>query len=146
VADEYRTGRHQAEPYSCGMSTDADPAAIATAVAEEYVDAFTSRDLQRSRNVLNYPSVRLASGQVATWEKPEDYAINWDALAEVEGWHHSTLDSVEVIQAGTDKVHLAASFSRYHADDLKYATHQALWVITLVDGHWGIQCRSSYAP
>ena len=119
VADEYRTGRHQAEPYSCGMSTDADPAAIATAVAEEYVDAFTSRDLQRSRNVLNYPSVRLASGRVTTWEKPEDYAINWDALAEVEGWHRSTLDSVEVIQAGTDKVHLAASFSRYRADDLK---------------------------
>lgn len=123
---EYRTvrppKRHRAEPYSCVMSTDADPAAIATAVAEEYVDAFTSRDLQRSRNVLNDPSVRLASGRVATWEQPEDYAINWDALTEVEGWHHSTLDSVEVIQAGTDKVHIAASFSQYDADDAKYAT------------------------
>ena len=123
-----------------------DPAAIAHAVAEEYVDAFTARDMERSRAVLNYPSVRLASGQVTTWEPAEDYSIPWDLLTDVEGWHHSKLDSAEVVQAGTDKVHVLANFSRFDADDVKHATHQALWVITKVDGHWGIQCRSSYAP
>ena len=128
------------------MTDDEDPESIARAVAEEYVDAFTSRDLQRSRDVLNYPSVRLASGQVRIWERPEDYSIPWDLLADTEGWHHSTLDAVEIVQAGADKVHVAASFSRYDSEDVQYATHQALWVITHVDGHWGIQCRSSYAP
>jgi hypothetical protein len=123
-----------------------EPKVAATSVAQEYVAAFNARDLERSRAVLNYPSVRLASGQVRMWERPEDYSIPWDLLAEREGWHHSTLDSVEVIQAGADKVHVAASFSRYDASGVKYVTHDALWVITLVDGHWGIQCRSSYAP
>lgn len=125
----------------------ADPAeAIALAVATEYVDAFTARDMERSRAVLNYPSVRLASGRLHTWQHPEEYVIPWDQLAEHEGWHHSTLDAVSVIQAGPDKVHLAATFSRYHEDGTRYATHEALWVVTLVDGHWGIQFRSSYAP
>lgn len=128
------------------MTADDDPAVIARTVAQEYVDAFTAQDLERSRAVLNYPSVRLASGRVAIWERPEDYSIPWDLLTEAEGWHHSELDSAEVVQAGTDKVHVLASFSRYDATGTKYATHQALWVITDVDGHWGIQCRSSYAP
>jgi hypothetical protein len=128
------------------MTDDEDPESIARAVAEEYVDAFTSRDLQRSRDVLNYPSVRLASGQVRIWERPEDYSIPWDLLADTEGWHHSTLDAVEIVQAGADKVHVAASFSRFDGENVKYATHHALWVITNVDGHWGIQCRSSDAP
>ncbi len=118
----------------------------ATLVAQEYVDAFNERDMERSRAVLNYPSVRLASGQLRLWERPGDYSIPWDLLVEREGWHHSTLDSVDVIQAGADKVHVAASFSRYDAFGAKYVTHEALWVITLIDGHWGIQCRSSYAP
>lgn len=128
------------------MSEPHDPAAIGRAVAEEYVAAFTERDVERSRAVLNYPSIRLASGRVTTWERPEDYDIRWDLLEEREGWHHSTLDSVEVIQAGADKVHIAAAFSRYHVDGTRYVTHEALWVITHQDGHWGIQCRSSYAP
>lgn len=41
------------------------------------------------RAVLNYPSVRLASGQVTSWEWAEDYSIPWDLYTEVEGWHHS---------------------------------------------------------
>ena len=126
--------------------TSALRAPIARAIAEEYVDAFTTRDLQRSRDVLNYPSVRLASGTVTTWERPDDYSIPCDLLVEVEGWLRSTLESAVVVQAGASKVHVLSSFSRYDADDVKYATHQALWVNTLVDGHWGIQCRSSYAP
>jgi hypothetical protein len=128
------------------MVDEQDPAAIGRAVAEEYIAAFTARDIERSRAVLNYPSVRLASGRVMTWERPEDYDIPWDLLAEREGWHHSTLDDVQVIQAGSDKVHIAAAFSRHHEDGTRYVTHEALWVITNQDGHWGIQCRSSYAP
>jgi hypothetical protein len=128
------------------MTDEQDPAAIGRAVATEYVSAFTDRDIERSRDVLNYPSIRLASGRVMTWEAREDYTIPWDLLAEREGWHHSTLDDVQVIQAGADKVHIAAAFSRYREDGTRYVTHEAFWVITNQDGHWGIQCRSSYAP
>ena len=45
-----------------------------------------------------------------------------------------------------DKVHFDVCFSRYLADGSRYATHQALWVVTRLEGHWGIQARSSFAP
>lgn len=124
----------------------ADAAAAARAVAEEYVRAFNAADLEASRAILNYPSVRLASGTLRVWDAPADYGIDWDALRTHEGWHHSTLDEVDVIQAGRDKVHLAATFTRYTSDGQPYVRHRAIWVVTLVDGHWGIQCRSSFAP
>ncbi len=119
--------------------------AAARAVAEEYHRAFNAADLEASRAILNYPSVRMASGTVRVWHDSDEYEIDWDTLRTQEGWHHSTLDEVEVVQAGHDKVHLAATFTRYRSDGKPYAQHRAIWIVTLVDGHWGIQCRSSYA-
>lgn len=128
------------------MNAAENPADIAKAVAENFVEVFNSRDLQRNREVLNYPSVILVRGRLVKWDRPEDYSVQWDRLTESEGWHHSTLDSAEVVQAGADKVHLKVSFSRYDANGIKYTTHHGLWVITLVKGHWGIQCRSNFTP
>jgi hypothetical protein len=36
--------------------------------------------------------------------------------------------------------------SRYKADGAKYATYQALWIVTRMDGQWGVQARSRFAP
>lgn len=90
--------------------------------------------------------MRLASGTVRVIDEPGGFKTPFAALKEVEGWHHSTLDRADVIHAGPDKVHFDVGFSRYLADGSCYATHQAVWVVTRVDGHWGIQARSSFAP
>ena len=34
-------------------------------------------------------------------------------------------------------------FEGFNARDL---THEAVWVVTQLDGHWGVQARSSFAP
>ena len=128
------------------MDAAPDPISEATAVASRFIEVFNARDMQANRDVLNYPSVMLVAGQFMTWDRPEDYSIPWDRLTESQGWHHSTMDSIDVVQAGDDKVHLAVTFSRYDEDGVKYATHHGLWVITCVDGHWGIQCRSNFRP
>jgi hypothetical protein len=49
------------------------------------------------------------------------------------------------VQADAHKVHLALQFTRYAGDDQPLQPFQALYVVTLQDGHWGIQSRSSYA-
>ena len=128
------------------MDAAPDPISEAKAVANKFLEVFNARDTQSNRDVLNYPSVMLVAGQFIKWDRPEDYSIPWDRLTESQGWHHSTMDSIDVVQAGDDKVHLAVTFSRYHEDGVKYATHHGLWVITCVDGHWGIQCRSNFRP
>ncbi len=123
-----------------------DPTFIARAIAEEFVEGFNARDDQRHRDVMNFPSVILVDGRFKLWERPEDYALPWERFVESEGWHRSTLDTAEVIQLGPDKVHLLVTFSRYDADDVRYSTRHGLWVITRVEGHWGIQFRSNFIP
>ena len=121
-----------------------DPATIARAIADEFVEGFNARDDQRHRDVMNFPSVILVDGRFKVWERPEDYALPWDRFVQSEGWHRSTLDAAEVVQLGPEKVHLVVTFSRYGSDDVRYSTRRGIWVITRVDGHWGIQSRSNF--
>jgi hypothetical protein len=60
--------------------------------------------------------------------------------------HHSGLDSVTFVQSDAEKVHAIVVFSRYKTDGTKYVSYPTLWIITKINGHWGIQVRSSFAP
>lgn len=118
----------------------------ARAAIELFFEGFNGEDDARIRQALNFPHVRIASGTVRVIERAQDFRTPFDQLKQAEGWHHSTLDRAAVVHAGDDKVHFDVAFTRYHEDGSAYATHQALWVVTRVDGHWGIQARSSFAP
>ncbi len=120
--------------------------AAARAAIDAFFEGFNGEDDVRMRASLNFPHVRLASGSVRVIDDPEQFNTPFDALKRTEGWHHSRLERAEVIHAGADKVHFDVRFSRFQADGSCYATHQAVWVVTRVDGHWGIQARSSFAP
>jgi hypothetical protein len=113
---------------------------------EIFFEGFNAEDDARIHEALNFPHVRIASGTVRVIEGPEGFKTPFAALKQVEGWHHSTLDRADVIHEGSDKVHFDVCFSRFLEDGSRYATHQAVWVVTRIDGHWGIQARSSFAP
>lgn len=118
----------------------------ARAALEAFFEAFNARDNAGMRNAMNFPHVRLASNRVRVVDRAEDFSTPFERLEEAEGWHHSTLDAVELVHSGPDKVHFDVTFSRYDADGERYATHRSLWVMTALDGHWGVQARSSFAP
>ena len=113
---------------------------------EGFFEGFNARDDQQIRASLNFPHVRLASATVRVIERAEDFRTPFPALQKAEGWSHSALDSAEVIHAGPDKVHFAIRFSRYRDDGTRYVTHEAVWIVTQLDGHWGVQARSSFEP
>lgn len=115
---------------------------------DEFMDAFNARDPKAWAATLNYPHVRVASGSLRVWETEADFAeyMDFDAFATRFGWDHSAWDSREIVQSGKDKVHVVVRFSRYNADNEKIATYDSLYIVTLVDGHWGTQARSSFAP
>lgn len=125
---------------------DADAEEKARGAVDAFFEAFNAQDQDAHRAALNYPHVRLASGRVRVVSSPDDFDVPFDRLKASEGWHHSTLDRCEPIHADADKVHFDVAFSRYKADGTRYATHEAIWIITNHAGHWGVQCRSSYAP
>jgi hypothetical protein len=44
------------------------------------------------------------------------------------------------------EVHVAVRFTRYDERGAALASYPSLWIVTLVDGHWGVQARSTFAP
>lgn len=120
----------------------------ARGVMNDFMTAFNARDEAAWAATFNYPHVRFASGAVAISQDANAVTerMDFERFSQMTGWHHSAWDNVEALDAGSKKVHFKVTFSRYREDGSKLATYDSLYVVTLKDGHWGIQARSSFAP
>ncbi len=131
-----------------GIDAPAAQAAVQAGlqVLQDFMRTFNARDALAWAQVMNYPHVRLAGDQVIVWHNAADYAAANDLtpLADT-GWAYSRWDFIRPVQADATKVHFALQFTRYDAQDRAQQSFQALYVVTLQDGHWGVQSRSSYA-
>lgn len=126
------------------MDQDAAVAA-ATAVLDAFMDALNRGDEAGVNDAFNFPHVRIASGRVAIFETRGSYGLDTFRARAGDDWHHSAWDERSVIQSGPDKVHFAVVFSRYTADGRRLGRFPSVWIVTCVDGHWGVQARSSFA-
>lgn len=128
----------------------ADDAALAAArgVMDDFMTAFNAKDEDAWAATFNYPHVRFASGNVIISPDAKSItdAMDFAAFSKMTGWDHSGWDEVEALDAGSTKVHFKVTFSRYTVEGKKMATYDSLYVVTLKDGHWGVQARSSFAP
>jgi hypothetical protein len=126
-------------------ATNIDEAvAAARDVMAAHFNALNARDETALATTLHFPHHRLSGGVLRTWDGADAYFSDFLARAG-DGWHHSTLDSVDVFAAGADKVHLDVRFTRHRADDGKLGSFQSLWVIAKLKGRWAAQLRSSFA-
>ncbi len=55
-------------------------------------------------------------------------------------------DYRRAVQSCGDKVHFAVQFTRYRADGSVIGHYPSMWIVTLRDGRWGVEARSSFAP
>jgi hypothetical protein len=114
---------------------------------DQFMASFNARDPQAWAATLNYPHVRFASNEVRVYNNAEDFAReNADYAKRLAPWDHSRWDSMQVIQSGSDKVHFAVVFVRFDAAGKEIGRFPSLYVVTLKNGHWGVQARSSFAP
>ena len=121
-------------------------AAAGKAAVEAFIDAFNAQDHERLAATLNYPHVRLAK-RFQRVESAAEFAERsraGEAHLANEGWHHTEIGAINPVQVGDDKVHLVLTMKRCREDGSVYNAFETLWIATLVDGHWGIQFRSSY--
>lgn len=103
-------------------------AAIATATA--WQDAFNKLDSPGMADNCNFPHVRLAQGTFTRFETRRDFLDSQVGLKdrlEAEGWAHTTMDSVKIVQEGPDNVHLAIVQLREHADGTVYKLFNRGW-------------------
>jgi hypothetical protein len=123
------------------------PETAARKAMNEFMDAFNAKDPVRWAATLNYPHVRLASNQVRVYNSAGEFAKeSVDYAKRLAPWDHSRWESMKVIQSGAEKVHFAVTFVRYDAAGKVIGKFPSLYVVTLKDGHWGVQARSSFAP
>jgi hypothetical protein len=118
------------------------------AALDEYMKAFNARDVVLWTQTLNYPHVRLAAGQVSVWNTPNEYRLSTDFAqfaAANQGWLRSEWDWRRLVQQSPEKLHYLVQFTRYGEGGIKIASFGSLYVLTLKEGRWGVQARSSFA-
>lgn len=110
---------------------------------DDFFAALNARDIERCRRTLHYPHVQIAGCDIGILESSADFEIDFQALAD-GGWTYSTLDSCTMRHFCDEKVHFELQLSMRQANDSRYATYQALWIVTRRNDAWGIQCRSVF--
>ena len=116
---------------------------------ETFIGTLNAGDNQAMFEVLHVPHIRISSNGVVIYETKEElereYLGSFSSRAG-ETWHHISMDWIQALHSSEDKVHLYLHWIRYDEDNNSLATHLALWIMTRVNGQWGAQCRSSFAP
>ena len=121
-----------------------DSPAAARKTIDDFLIAFNASDGEGIRDSLNFPHTMMAGAHVNVTPSAADFVNHYADLAASEGWHHTTLDDVTAIQSSVDKVHFELKMSRWHADGTVYMVIPGLWIVTNLDGKWGIQVRSMF--
>ena len=115
----------------------------------DYFAALNAGDNRALFNTMHVPHVRISGDGVAIYHTLSDlettYLLEFSERAG-DAWHHSILDSTEMIHSSEHKVHLFIQFTRCDQDNNPIATHRSLWIMTEIEGRWGAQARSSFAP
>ena len=119
--------------------------AAARAVMAAHLEALNAQDADALAATMHFPHYRLSGGVMRVWQGPETYLADFHTRASND-WHHTKWDSVDVLMASPDKVHLDVRFTRFRADNSILASHRSLWVISEIATVWAAQLRSSFAP
>lgn len=127
------------------MSEKKDVSAALDAL-DRFMAAFNAQSDDGVREAFNFPHIRFASGNVAIHQTPADFSLaGFRNRVAGDQWHHSAWDYRNVVQSGPNKVHFDVQFTRYREDGSVIGAYKSLWIVTCVEGHWGVQARSSYA-
>ena len=131
------------------MPAQPDNGPAALQLHDRYLAAWNAQDADAFAATLHYPHARQAPGAPGSrsWQGAAEYAAGMDfgpLLA--RGWVRSHWDERTVVQAGSNKVHVAARARRVDAAGRTIQTLQTLYVVTEHDGRWGVQARFSAGP
>lgn len=120
----------------------------AVAAVERYLEAFNDRDEAAMTAALVFPHVRVGRGGVRVWESAAEYrdGFDFDAFAERLGWERSEADSMEAIQVGARGVNVAVRITRYGAGGARIHSFDTIYLVTELDGQWGIRAGAGIAP
>ncbi len=116
-------------------------------VLDAFMAALNAHDAAGMDATMHFPHVRFAGGQIKVYEQPGNNPMDlFQRLRAEDDWLYSTWRTRELVQFSPAKAHVALSYTRFRSDNSVIGVYESLYVLTLVDGRWGIQMRSSFGP
>lgn len=115
-------------------------------VLDLFMTAFNRQDLTAVEDTFHFPHYRLASGRMNVLNSAgEMKKADLKRYLEKIGWHHSSWDRRDIIHLSDNKVHVDTKFTRYREDGSVIGSYESLYILTKVEGKWGVKLRSSFA-
>lgn len=125
----------------------ADTLAACCDVLDRFMRALNAHDATGLDATMHFPHVRFAEGRIKTYDTPGSNPMDlFDRLRAEDDWKYSTWRTRELVQFSDAKAHVALSYTRFRSDGSVIGIYESLYVLTKVDGAWGIQMRSSFGP
>ena len=110
---------------------------------DRFLNTWNARDPRLWAASLNYPHVRPSPfGPIVVSKDAAEYAsrVDFDRVVKT-GWDHSEWDYRQVVHTSQKKIHVAGQWSRYDVEGKVIHTNPIVYIVTSVDGSWGIQSR-----
>ena len=124
-----------------------ETAAACMATLDRFMAALNAYDAAAMDAAMHFPHIRIAGGKVTVYEKPGANPMDlFDKLRKEDSWSRSVWNERKIVQRSESKVHMALTYTRYRADGSTLGVYESLYVLTLKEGRWGIQLRSSFGP
>lgn len=118
-----------------------------TRVLDDFMAGLNAYDAAAMDRCMHFPHPRIAVGKVLVYEAPGGNPLDlFERLKKEDGWSHSRWESREIVQFNESKAHFAVSYTRFRADLSVIGVYESLYILTRVEGRWGIQARSSFGP
>ena len=116
-------------------------------VLDSFMTGLNHYDAQAMDAAMHFPHVRFAGGQIKIYPKAGDNPMDlFERLRHEDDWKYSRWVSRELVQCSDIKAHYSLSYTRFRSDDSVIGVYESLYVLTKVEGSWGIQMRSSFGP
>ena len=114
---------------------------------DRFMMALNAHDAGAMDEEMHFPHVRLAEGRLVVYERPGSNPMDlFTSLIQKSNWDHSTWTKRAPVQSSDTKVHWAVEYKRFTKDHTVIGTYGSLYVMTLKEGKWKTQIRSSFGP
>ena len=117
------------------------------ATLDRFMAALNAYDAAAMDAEMHFPHVRFAGGTIVVYQQPGNNPMDlFERLRKEDGWHHSIWNERTVLQRNDVKVHMAVKYTRLRTDNSVIGIYESLYALTLKDGRWAVQMRSSFGP
>jgi hypothetical protein len=109
---------------------------------DRFTEFFNACDTNGMDGELHFPHVMFSGSSRIEWLEAGQHPSDFFECLKASGWHHTRYESKEPVLVSQDKVHFVVTYSRRRSTEEVLSVHKNLWIVTRLNGRWGICVRS----